>query len=73
MIDKLIIEKIMDNAKIKEVIQDCLGSYGPNNRGGLKKTGVRYKALCPFHEDKSLGSFIVYPKKNCYKCFSCGA
>jgi hypothetical protein len=73
MIDKLIIEKIMDVAKIKEVIQDCLGSYGPNNRAGLKKTGVRYKALCPFHDDKSLGSFIVYPKKNCYKCFSCGA
>ena len=67
------IEKIMDAARIEEVIQDCLGSYGPNNPSGLKKSGVRYKALCPFHDDKSMGSFIVYPKGNCYKCFSCGA
>ena len=72
-IDKLTIDKIMDAAKIEEVIQDCLGSYGPNNPNGLKKSGVRYKALCPFHDDKSMGSFIVYPKGNCYKCFSCGA
>ena len=72
-IDKLIIEKLMDAAKIEEVIQDCLGSYGPNNPNGLKKSGMRYKALCPFHEDRSMGSFIVYPKGNCYKCFSCGA
>ena len=72
-IDKNIIEKIIDTAKIEEVVQDCLGSYEPNNKAGLKKCGVRYEALCPFHADKSLGSFIVYPKKNCYKCFSCGA
>ena len=72
-IDELIIEKIMDAAKIEEVIQDCLGSYGPNNPTGLKKSGVRYKALCPFHDDKSMGSFIVYPQGNCYTCFSCGA
>ena len=72
-IDKQIIDKILEKAKIEEVIQECLGSYGPNNRAGLKKTGVRYKALCPFHGDRSLGSFIVYPKGNCYKCFSCGA
>ena len=67
------IEKIMDAAKIEEVIQDCLGKYEPHNPNGLKKSGVRYKALCPFHDDKSMGSFIVYPKGNCYKCFSCGA
>ena len=72
-IQKQIIDKIMEVAKIEEVIQECLGSYGPNNRAGLKKTGVRYKSLCPFHGDRSLGSFIVYPKGNCYKCFSCGA
>ena len=72
-IDEFTIEKIMDAARIEEVIQDCLGSYGPNNPNGLKKSGVRYKALCPFHDDKSMGSFIVYPKGNCYKCFSCGA
>ena len=67
------IAKIMDAAKIEEVIQDCLGSYSADNPNGLKKSGVRYKALCPFHDDKSMGSFIVYPHGNCYTCFSCGA
>lgn len=72
-IDKFTIDKLLDTAKIEEVIKECIGSYGPDNRSGLKKSGVRYKALCPFHDDKSMGSFIVYPKGNCYKCFSCGA
>ena len=56
-IDKITIEKLMDAAKIEEVIQECLGKYEPHNPNGLKKSGVRYKALCPFHDDKSMGSF----------------
>jgi len=72
-IEKDIIDKVLDAAKIEEVVKECLGEYGPHNKAGLKKCGVRYEALCPFHKDRSLGSFIVYPKKNCYKCFSCGA
>ena len=72
-IRKDIIDKILETAKIEEVIQECLGSYSSDNKAGLKKCGVRYEALCPFHTDKSLGSFVVYPKGNCYKCFSCGA
>lgn len=67
------IDKVLESAKIEEVIKDCLGSYGQDNKAGLKKVGVRYEALCPFHDDKSLGSFVVYPKGNCYKCFACGA
>jgi DNA primase len=51
-IDKNIIDKILETAKIEEVIKDCLGSYGSGNKSGLKKTGVRYEALCPFHDDK---------------------
>ena len=72
-IEKNKIDKVLESAKIEEVIKDCLGSYGPDNKAGLKKVGVRYEALCPFHDDKSLGSFVVYPKGNCYKCFACGA
>lgn len=72
-IEKNKIDKVLESAKIEEVIKDCLGSYSPDNKAGLKKVGVRYEALCPFHDDKSLGSFVVYPKGNCYKCFSCGA
>ena len=72
-IRKDIIDKILETAKIEEVVQDCLGTYDRNNPTGLKKRGVRYEALCPFHDDKSLGSFKVTPSKNCYTCFSCGA
>src|SRR5579863_6779082 len=38
----------------------------------LKKAGSVYKALCPFHEEKS-PSFIVNRGDNHYHCFGCGA
>ena len=63
-IAKSIIEKILEAAKIEEVVSDFID---------LNKKGVRYLGLCPFHDDRSLGSFVVYPKENCFKCFSCGA
>ena len=63
-IDKFIIERILDAARIEEVVGDFVD---------LKKKGVRYLGLCPFHDDRHRGSFVVYPKGNCYKCFSCGA
>ena len=63
-IDKFIIEKILDTAKIEEVVGDFVD---------LKKKGVRYLGLCPFHDDRHIGSFVVYPKGNCYICFVCGA
>jgi hypothetical protein len=63
-IEKYIIERILETAKIEDVV----GDFVP-----LKKKGVRYLGICPFHDDRSLGSFVVYPKGNCYKCFSCGA
>ena len=63
-IDKFIIERILDAAKIEEVVGDFID---------LKKKGVRYLGLCPFHDDRHIGSFVVYPKGNCYKCFKCGA
>ena len=65
-IEKWIIDKILETAKIEEVVGDF-----PNIK--LKKKGVRYLGFCPFHDDRHVGSFVVYPKGNCYKCFSCGA
>ena len=73
-IDKFIIEKILDTAKIEEVVGDF-------EDVGLKKKGVRYLGYCPFHEDRNIGSFVVLPRRirnnkvegNCFKCFSCGA
>lgn len=37
-----------------------------------KNTSSNYLALCPFHDDQRLGSFVLYTKTNTYKCFSCG-
>ena len=65
-IDKLIIDRVLDAAKIEEVIGDF-------DNIQLKKKGVRYLGYCPFHDDRHVGSFVVYPKKQCFKCFSCGA
>ena len=63
-IPKETIEKILEATKIEDVIKDFIT---------LKKKGTRYLGHCPFHNDRHLGSFVVYPKGNCYKCFSCGA
>lgn len=63
-IEKYIIEKIIDAASIEEVVGDFVD---------LKKKGVRYIGCCPFHDDRHAGSFVVYPQKNCFKCFVCGA
>ena len=36
-----------------------------------KKVGANFKALCPFHHERT-PSFIISPAKNIAKCFSCG-
>ena len=63
-IDDLTIRRIKETADIVDVVGDFVK---------LKKSGVRYLGLCPFHDDKHLGSFVVYPKGNVFKCFKCDA
>ena len=72
-ISQRIIDRILEVSRIEEVVGDFLGWASSHNSTGLRKTGVRYTAICPFHDDKHDGNFIVYPKGNCYKCFTCGA
>ena len=53
----------MNASNIVEVVSDFVS---------LRKTGISYKGLCPFHDDRT-PSFSVSPVKGVYKCFSCGA
>ena len=62
MIDYLTIERIQSAALIYDVVSDFIT---------LRKRGVNYVGLCPFHEDKA-PSFYVSPAKNICKCFACG-
>lgn len=62
MIDQGTIDKIMDAAQIVDVVSQFVT---------LKRRGINYVGLCPFHTDKS-PSFYVSPSKNICKCFACG-
>ena len=62
MIDRATVDKILDAARIVDVVGDFVT---------LRKSGVNYKGLCPFHDDRN-PSFMVSPAKNICHCFVCG-
>ena len=62
MIDQATIDRILDAAQIVDVVSEFVT---------LKKRGVNYVGLCPFHDDKT-PSFSVSPAKGLCKCFACG-
>lgn len=62
MIDQATIDRILDAAQIYDVVSEYVT---------LRKRGVSYVGLCPFHDDKT-PSFYVTPSKNICKCFACG-
>lgn len=58
-----ILNEIQDRCDIVEVIS----GYIP-----LKPAGRNFKAICPFHHEKT-PSFIVSPDKQIYHCFGCNS
>ena len=62
MIDQATIDRIMDAAQIVDVVSEFVT---------LRRRGVNYVGLCPFHNEKT-PSFSVSPSKGVCKCFSCG-
>lgn len=62
MIDQETIQRIMDAARIEDVIGDFVS---------LKKRGANHIGCCPFHNEKT-PSFYVSPSKGIFKCFGCG-
>lgn len=62
MIDRATIDRIMAAADIVDVVSEFVS---------LRKAGVNYKGLCPFHDEKT-PSFVVSPAKGYCHCFSCG-
>ena len=62
MIDQVTIDHIFETADIVEVISEFVS---------LKKRGVNWIGLCPFHNEKT-PSFTVSQAKGIFKCFGCG-
>jgi DNA primase len=62
LIPKDTIQTIIETARVEEVVGEFVH---------LRKRGVNYIGLCPFHNEKT-PSFTVSPAKGIYKCFGCG-
>ncbi|MBQ4191994.1 MAG: DNA primase [Bacteroidales bacterium] len=62
MIPQETVDRILDTARIDEVVGDFVT---------LRKRGSSLWACCPFHNEKT-PSFHVEPSRGIYKCFGCG-
>ena len=61
MIPQETVQKILDTARIEEVIGDFVT---------LRRRGADLWACCPFHNEKT-PSFHIIPSKGQYYCFGC--
>lgn len=63
----LIPQEFIDDLLQRTDIIEVIGERLP-----LRQAGINYKALCPFHEERT-PSFTVSPERQTYRCFGCGA
>jgi len=59
-------QALLDDVRNAVDIVDLVGRFV-----NLRKAGVNWKGLCPFHGEKT-PSFMVNPKKGIFHCFGCG-
>lgn len=66
-----VVKRVIDLARIEDIVGDFVE---------LRKVGVNLTGLCPFHDDRNDGNFIVRPSTvsakrgaNTYRCFVCDA
>ncbi len=57
---------MLDDVQARTDIVELIGRYVP-----LKRSGRHFKALCPFHKERS-PSFMVNTDKQIFHCFGCG-
>ena len=62
-ISEFTVRRIREAANIVDIVGDFVR---------LSRKGKDYEGLCPFHDDRHKGSFVVSPQRNMCKCFSCG-
>lgn len=62
MIAQKTIDTVLDAVQIYDVVKDFVQ---------LRRSGSGWTGLCPFHSERT-ASFHVDPRRNIYKCFSCG-
>lgn len=63
MIQQTDIDRILDATDLVNLI---------NQYGRLRKAGVQFNMLCPFHKERG-PSFYVHPAKQLFHCKGCGA
>ena len=63
---KAVPQQLLDEIRARNDIVEVIGSHIH-----LQKAGSSYRALCPFHKEKT-SSFHVQPARQSFHCFGCG-